>query len=236
MGKPRVLLVDNTRLVELEKSFLTISPVNFLTAESGSQALEMVRKEPPDLIVMDLKITAMDGIACCTILKSDPALSAIPVIMITEAERMGERERALRAGCDDFLTKPVDSALFLEKVQQYTANVSRQDVRAACRIPLLLLLDKHPVAATAVDIGEGGIFIATEEPAHLDMPLKFAFYLPTAIPTLFEAGGRVVWLNSREKRLKPELPEGFGVEFRGLDDREYAALKLYLDVELNRKG
>ncbi|MBJ6726510.1 response regulator [Geomesophilobacter sediminis] len=232
MGKPRVLLANEARVVQELETFLKLTPVNILSASHGVQALDLIRKDRPDVVFMDLSLPLLDGPACCTLLKSDPDLSSIPVIMLLESDKRRDRERALRAGCDDVLIRPVDRELFLEKVRQFTVNVDRQDIRLCCDFPLLLLTDKSPLAARALDIGEGGIFIASDEPARVDMPLKFVFYLPTATPILFEAGGRVVWLNIGEDRAKPAFPQGFGVEFRGLDDREFAALKLFLDVAM----
>lgn len=232
MAKPRILLVDDTRLVlELEKSFLKVSNVEVQTAGNGAEALELIRKDPPDLIFMDMNMPELDGIACCATLKKDPFLREIPVVMLTTAGREGDRERALQAGCDDYLTKPIDRREFLEKARKYTEAVDRREIRIPCLFPVIYLMGKAPLSGHAMDIGDGGIFLASHEPVRKDARLKLVFYLPSAPPLLMELTGRVAWVNEEPKRLKPALPAGFGVEFLDLEERGDAALKAYVEAE-----
>jgi CheY-like chemotaxis protein len=233
VAKPKILLVDDTRLVlELEKSFLKLSHVDVLTAMNGVEALEMIRKDPPDLIFMDMNMPLMDGITCCTRLKADPFLCSIPVIMLTTAGREGDRERASQAGCDDFLTKPIDRREFLEKARRYTDAVDRRDLRIPCQFPAIFLLGQTPIGAQVVDIGDGGVFLASHDPARLDTLVSLALYLPERNPVLRELRGRIAWLNEDGKRVNPTLPSGFGVEFLDLDETERSALKHLVDSEM----
>ena len=214
MAKPKILLVDDTKLIlELEKSFLKVSHVDVITAGDGVEALELVRKDPPDLVFMDVNMPLMDGITCCRLLKSDPFLSAVPVVMLTTAGNDEDRERARQAGCDDFLTKPVDRRLFLEMARKYTDAVDRRELRVPCQIPVLFLLNGSPVGAHALDIGDGGLFLASREEVCLNQELRLAFFLETAQAPLLELKGRVAWVNQEGKRVHPGLPTGFGVEF-----------------------
>lgn len=236
MAKPKILLVDDTRLVlELEKSFLKLSHVEVLTAMNGVEALELIRKDPPDLIFMDMNMPEMDGLACCSALKADPFLSAIPVIMLTTAGREGDRERAAQAGCDDFLTKPIDRREFLEKARHYTDAVDRRDLRIPCQFPAIFLLGDSPVGAEVLDVGDGGVFLASHEPVRHDTMVKLALYLPGAKPQLREFAGRIAWLNEVDKRVNPALPPGFGVEFLDLDESSHSALKHLVDSEMEKR-
>lgn len=231
VAKAKILLVDDTRLVlELEKSFLKLSRVDVRTASNGVEALDLIRKDPPDLIFMDLNMPAMDGISCCTLLKADPFLCGIPVVLLTTAGREDDRERAAKAGCDDFLTKPIDRREFLEKARKYTDTVDRRERRVPCHFPVLLLPGKAPVSAHAMDVSDGGVFLATREPVREDMPLKLALYLPMADPPLMELTGRVAWVNEEGRRVHASLPTGFGVEFQGLEEKETEALNAFLDA------
>lgn len=238
MAKAKILLVDDTRLVlELEKSFLKLSHVDVVTAANGVEALELIRKDPPDLIFMDMNMPAMDGISCCRFLKADPFLCGIPVVMLTTAGREDDRERAMKAGCDDFLTKPIDRREFLEKARKYTQDVDRRELRVPCQFPVLFLLDNSPVSAHAMDISDGGLFLASREPVLLDSPLRLALYLPATNPVLMEVAGRVAWINEEGKRVNSGLPAGFGVEFQGMEEEEIAALQSFLDADnLRRSG
>jgi two-component system, cell cycle response regulator len=237
VAKPRILLVDDTKLVlELEKSFLKVSNVDVLTASNGLEALELIRKDPPNLVFMDMNMPEMDGISCCSTLKADPFLCEIPVVMLTTAGREGDRERALQAGCNDYLTKPIDRKEFLEKARKYTEAVDRRELRIPCLFPVLFLMGKTPMSGHAMDLSDGGIFLATHEPARQDAALKLLFYLPAAAPQLMEVAGRVAWVNEEPKRVNAALPAGFGVEFLNLDEKEGAALKGLIQAELAKGG
>ena len=232
MAKAKILLVDDTRLVlELEKSFLKLSEVETLTAGNGAEALELVRQSPPDLIFLDMHMPVMDGLSCCTELKADPFLSNIPVVMLTTAGREDDREAAQKAGCDGFLTKPIDRREFLEMARRFTQDVDRRNLRIPCLIPVIFLLDHSPVSAHAMDIGDGGVFLASLEQVEQDMALRLALYLPMAKPLLIEVAGRVAWLNEEGRRVNSALPPGFGVEFLGLDELQTEALRTLVEVE-----
>ena len=233
MARPKILLVDDTRLVlELEKSFLKLSRVDVLTAMNGAEALELIRKDPPDLVFLDMNMPVMDGVACCTELKADPFLSSIPVIMLTTAGREGDRERAKEAGCDDFLTKPIDRREFLEMARRYTDAVDRRDLRIPCQFPAIFLLGHASIGAQIMDLGDGGVFLASHEPVRQDTPVRVALYLPAANPVLRELNGRIAWVNEDGKRVNPTLPPGFGVEFLDLEESDQSALKHLVDGAL----
>lgn len=235
MANPKIMLVDDTRLIlELEKSFLKFSHVDVITAGDGLEALELIRRDPPDLIFMDMNMPAMDGIACCTTLKADPFLSSIPVVMLTTAGKEEDRERARNAGCDNFLTKPIDRRMFLEMARKYTDAVERRDLRVPCQLPVVFLLGKSPVGGHLLDISDGGAFVATREEVQQSQRVKLAFYLETEQPALLELTGRVAWRNEDGKRVHSELPAGFGVEFLELEERETAALNCYLQQAAGR--
>jgi CheY-like chemotaxis protein len=232
VAKAKILLVDDTRLVlEFQQSFLTLSRVELFTAANGVEALELIRKDPPDLIFMDMNMPAMDGISCCTLLKADPFLCKIPVVMLTTAGRDGDRERALQAGCDAFLTKPIDRREFLEKARKYTESVERRNRRISCHLPVLILIGKTSICAHAFDISDGGAFIVTREQVRQGCPLRVALYLPCVKPVLMELPGAIAWINEEGNMAKSSLPAGFGMEFQDLEEKEIAVLNALLDAE-----
>jgi two-component system cell cycle response regulator len=225
------MLVDDTRLIlELEKSFLKFSHVDVVTAGNGVEALELIRKDPPDLIFMDLNMPAMDGISCCTLLKADPFLCGIPVVMLTTAGNDQDRERARQAGCDDFLTKPIDRRLFLDMARKYTDAVERRGLRLPCQLPVLFLCGKAAVGAHALDIGDGGMFLATRERVLVSQKLRLAFYVETEQVPLIELQGRVAWINEDGKRVHAGLPAGFGLEFVELEEWQSLELKKFIEA------
>lgn len=126
MSLPRILLVDDVRLfLELEKSFLHLAQVKILTAANGEEALAVIRRERPDLVFLDLYMPILDGIACCAAIKSDPEVSATPVVMVTTGGKPEEVEQCRAAGCDGLLTKPVDRSAFLDMVSRFVPSFNR---------------------------------------------------------------------------------------------------------------
>jgi two-component system, cell cycle response regulator len=231
VSKPKILLVDDTRLVlELEKSFLKFSEVEVLTAANGAEALEMIRKDPPNLVFMDMNMPVMDGLTACSTLKADPFLSDVPVVMLTTAGRDEDRLRAFQAGCDDYLTKPIDRREFLEKARRFAEAVDRREMRMPCHFPVLLLIGQSTAVAHAVDLSDGGVFLASHEKIPQHSQVKLAFYVPGGEALLMEVAGTVAWVNDETKRVKPSLPAGFGVEFVDLDEKGVVALKALLDL------
>lgn len=109
-----VLVVDdllpNIKLLEakLKNEFYRV-----ITAQSGAEALEKIKKDLPDVILLDVMMPEMDGFETCKRIKSDPRSADIPIVMVTALSDVEDRVHGLNAGADDFLTKPInDLALF----------------------------------------------------------------------------------------------------------------------------
>jgi len=105
----KVLVVDdNAQNLELLVEYLqTMDNVATLSAADGIEALEVVGREKPDLILLDIMMPRMSGFEVCRKLKSDPGTRDIPIIMVTALNELGDIERAVASGTDDFLSKPV---------------------------------------------------------------------------------------------------------------------------------
>ncbi len=114
----RILIVDDVatnRIVMKVK--LSEACYEVLQADGGQAAIDIARAERPDLILLDLVMPDLDGISVCRQLKSDPETADIPVIMVTASHDSDGKIRALEAGAEEFLTKPLDEVLLLARVR-----------------------------------------------------------------------------------------------------------------------
>ena len=113
-----VLLVDDD--IHNQKIFETVlrhSGFRVRMAASGDEALREARAELPDLILMDLSIPVIDGWECSRQLKADPATRHIIILALTAHAMRGDQERALAAGCDGYLSKPISPKKLVEEVK-----------------------------------------------------------------------------------------------------------------------
>lgn len=105
----RILIADdNQQNCELLEAYLASEPFEIEMAFDGQDALDKVAKQHPDLILLDIMMPRMSGYEVCKQLKQNPATKDIPILMVTALNEMGDIEKAVNAGCDDFLTKPVN--------------------------------------------------------------------------------------------------------------------------------
>lgn len=120
MANKRILVVeDNKDNMTLIVDVLSSLDYDVLQATDGQQGVEIAQAEKPDLILMDLSLPRMDGWTATRLLKDDEATKAIPVIALTAHAMIGDRERALEAGCDDYLSKPLDLPELARKLTKY---------------------------------------------------------------------------------------------------------------------
>ncbi|MBA7607233.1 Response regulator PleD [subsurface metagenome] len=115
---PTVLVVDdNQQNLELLQAYLEDIDCRTVPARDGAEALEIIGKDPPDLILLDVMMPKMSGFEVCKRIKNDPKTGDIPVIMVTALNEYGDIERAIDSGTDDFLSKPVNKLELLTRVK-----------------------------------------------------------------------------------------------------------------------
>ncbi len=114
----RILLVDDTQTVVMaEKMMLAGQGFEIATARNGVEALARVAEQTPDLILLDIMMPGLDGIETCRRLKADQATRHIPIVMVTTKGERQKVEESFLAGCDDYLTKPLQKSELLAKVR-----------------------------------------------------------------------------------------------------------------------
>jgi adenylate cyclase len=116
-GACLLVVDDNEQNRDIVSRLLEREGYEVSTAENGAQALERIKAQPPDLVLLDVMMPVMDGIEACKRLKDDPETRLIPVVIMTALGQVDDRVRGIQAGADDFLTKPVNSGELLARIQ-----------------------------------------------------------------------------------------------------------------------
>ena len=117
---PRVLVVeDNLVNLELVIALLEQEGCRILTADTAQEGLRLATAEHPDLILMDVQLPGMTGYEATRRLRADPATAGIPVVAFTAQAMRGEEEKAKAAGCDAYITKPLDAEVFRETLRRF---------------------------------------------------------------------------------------------------------------------
>ena len=118
MSKKILLVDDEPELVEMVKTRLEANNYEVITASDGKQALDKVRKEKPDLIILDILLPRMDGYNVCGLLKTDIKYNKIPVIMLTVKSQESDKKKGEEAGAEAYIIKPFEAQELLEEIQK----------------------------------------------------------------------------------------------------------------------
>lgn len=123
MSNEKILLIEdsalNRRLIE---AVLKPRGYRVLLAEDGQQGIDVAVAELPDLILMDVQLPGVSGYDATRILKSRPETRHIPIVALTAHAMTDERERAVAAGCDGYIIKPIDTRAFPDQLREYLSH------------------------------------------------------------------------------------------------------------------
>ncbi len=121
MGPTMMILVveDNPLNLELVTDLLEMSGHTVVGADSGEAALDIACRQPLDLILMDVSLPGKDGLTTTAELKADPKTRDIPVVAVTAHSMARDLERIMEAGCDGYVTKPIDAQTFASDIAKF---------------------------------------------------------------------------------------------------------------------
>jgi uncharacterized protein (TIGR02266 family) len=226
---PRILVVDDLAIFrELEARFLAGAGQVF-TAESGAEALAIARRERPDVVVADFALPDIEGDALCKELKGDPALASIAVILVTRGLEGESRARAVRAGADDVLVKPIERLTLIEAVSRFLRVPVARSLRVPIATPVRIRRGDREYRGRARTLSRGGVFVETDCDAAPGTEVDLAFRLPE---TGFDVAttARVVWLRD------DEADEGMGLQFLRMDGATSRRIGEYVSERAPRRA
>jgi len=214
-ARKKILVADDTGLFrELESVFLARLGT-ILTASTGTEALEIARREQPEIMIVDFDMPDMCGDNLCRAIKADRDLHRTPVILVTSGHSAADHARAVRAQADDILMKPLNriqlglavSRLLGEDRHLALARVPfDEDVRVR-----LVRADAYSWGVVR-DLSRGGVFVESMGKLPLDTELDLDFRLPDLNKPL-RPTAQVMWAGLHPKSRTP----GMGLRFLALD-------------------
>lgn len=208
-----ILLVDDKRMDrEMVKSLLhNREGCHLLEAQNGLEALDMVSKKHPDLVLMDLYMPDMNGDECCDLMKQDDNSKDIPVIIITSDIKAEMRTQCIDAGCDDLISKPINRRDFLSKVNAFTGLPIRCHARKATEITAAFTCKGENYTGTIMNLSEGGAYIVSATELAAGNLIQMRFEIGTVEIT--HAVAQVAWTEEKGSPDSPDSRFGLGVKF-----------------------
>ena len=119
----KILVVeDNEQNRDMLSRRLVRKGYEVITAVDGQEGINLAQSSSPDLILMDMSLPVIDGWLATKEIKSNPQTMKIPIIALTAHAMVGDREKAMEAGCDDYETKPIEFSILLQKIQKFMSS------------------------------------------------------------------------------------------------------------------
>ncbi len=208
MRSRTVLIIDDSNFSrEVSKSFFQLTNYSVITAANAVDAIELIKKEPPDLIFTDLHMPVMSGEDLCRCVKTNPFLRAIPIIVLTSSNNEDDNKKCLDAGCATIIKKPlIDLKAFFKTISEYLPDITyREYPRVPLDVAALCRVNGNEYSVRTRNISEGGILISGDmEFSYGDMA-EVQFTLPSAVKQIL-VKGKVV-------RITKEAPPCSGIQF-----------------------
>lgn len=213
LNRRTILLVDDAPLFRDLGSLFLARTGEVVTARDGVEALARIAEERPQVVVADLDMPRLDGAALCRRIKADPEMRPIPVILVTSGDEAEHRARAVRAGADDVIAKPISRIALIQAVNRFLRGTG---IRGLTRVPMVAEVHIHGPAdvshGIARNLSRGGIFIEVERTAAPDTEVKLRFELPDShVPIAPTA--EIIWCRARTA----DHAAGMGMRFLALD-------------------
>jgi CheY-like chemotaxis protein len=202
---PSILLVDDSGLFRgAAEEVLKRTGCETLTASNGTEALDIARREKPQMIVVKAGIAPMTGLDLCRVLKADPESAKTPIVLVGLP---GTEEAARRVGADEMLPLPLDPEAFFALVRRYLQVMPREEARSAVEWSITFWRDGMQHTGTIRDLSRGGFFVRTTVRQPVGARLDVSFDVPV------ERGVKTIVAEAIVVRLGRENDQGLGCRF-----------------------
>jgi two-component system cell cycle response regulator DivK len=128
MTKVVLIAEDDPKSMKLTYDLLNVFGYSTLTAGNGLKAVEMAKFHKPDLILMDVQMPVMDGLTATRLIKADSKIQGIPIIAVTAYAMRDDEKKMLEAGCDGYITKPIDIQYLLRTIEKYLSHTNTDQI------------------------------------------------------------------------------------------------------------
>ena len=202
---PSILLVDDSGLFRgAAKQVLSRTGCQTLSASGGTEALDIVRRERPQMIVVSAGMKGMTGLDLCRVLKADPAFARMPIVLVGPP---GTEEAATQAGADAVLEQPLIPEAMFAIVRRVLQVMPREEARSAVEWSITFWREGTQHTGTIRDLSRGGFFVRTSVHQPIGARLEVSFDVPV------EHGVRNVVAEAMIVRLGREPDPGLGCRF-----------------------
>ncbi len=219
-----ILVVDDAPLLRELGSLFLARAGRVITAASGEEALVVARLEQPDLIVADLRMPGIDGAMLCRALKEDPQIGAPRIVLLAASGDADERERAVRAGADDVLPKPIDRVALLDAARRLLTDAPRGLPRVPIATPVQMRRQSEEWNGFARNLSRGGVFVESPRIVAPPVELELTMRLPES-NELLTSTAQVIWTREQPNGHYP----GMGLRFLALDRHAARALAEWVE-------
>ena len=210
--KKVALLVDFAKhFMKSQESFLQRSGVEVFSPTCGKEALSFIQNEEPDLVFLDYDLDGMTGAEVCREIKQDRRLQHIPIVMVTFGGNRAEVKRSEEAGCDDWISSPLDDEILLEKTSELLGLPLRRHVRFLIEVDFRGRRNETMFFGHSVDVSENGMLIETAGQLEVGEEVGLRLYPPN-VDREIEMEACVV------REVQGEPLNQYGVEFLELTD------------------
>jgi uncharacterized protein (TIGR02266 family) len=220
----KILIVDDAAMFRELGALFLARTARVLTANNGFEGLDVARRARPHVVVADLDMPCMGGEELCRRIKADSDLRDTPVILVTTDDRGEERARAVRAGADDVIEKPISRIALIQAVNRFLRGPRvRGLARVPIEAPVRIVAPPEDVWGVARNLSRGGIFVEAASPIPPATEVALEFQLPES-PHAIAPTAQVIW----RREHAADSPDGMGLQFLALDRESAASIDAFV--------